>query len=132
MMFGYFNDGANEPFLLATIDSFENTYSGMLEFEPAMNKALGALFSRRTLVISGVSNEPGGTTTTQVVNNDLDLERRFEDDTVKNKDIRILKNNKGETILLYSIINKNTLLITSSKKVLEVMLTKLSNQNTVR
>jgi len=132
IMFGYFNDGANEPFLLATIDSFENTYSGMLDFEANMNKALGVLFSKRSLAISGAVEGSGSTTTTQVINFDLDSERKFEDDTIKNKDIRILKNDRGETILLYSFINKNTLLITSSEKVLEVMLTKLSNQNIVR
>jgi len=132
MMFGYFNDGSNEPFLLATIDSFENTYSSMLDFESSIHKAIGVLFSKRTLIISGVGDGSERATTTQVIDYDLGTEMKFEDDTIKNKDIRILKNDRGETILLYSFINKNTLLITSSEKVLEVMLTKLSNQNIVR
>lgn len=132
MMFGYYNSGGNEPFLLVTVDSFDNTYSGMLDFEPSMNKALGSLFSKRSLAISGIDGASGSTTTAQVINYDLDTQRKFEDDTIRNKDIRILRNDRGETILMYSFINKNILLITSSEEVLKQMLQKLSNQNIVQ
>jgi len=135
MMFGFFNGGVNESYLLIELDSFDNTYSGMLAWEKTMNKDIGMLFSKRVLAITSIPSSTGTSTTattTQVINYDIGASGAFEDDTIKNKDIRILKNNKGETVLLYTFINKNTLLITSGENVLREVLTRISSENIVR
>jgi hypothetical protein len=45
-----------------------------------------------------------------------DWNNLFEDEVVKNKDIRVLKDSTNTTVLLYSFINKETLIITTNEQ----------------
>ncbi len=136
MMFGLYKTSENEPFLLIRVDSFDNAFTGMLEWESTINKDIGTLFSKNLLPITEVvpttDSTPGTTTVQKTLNVDLANGSVFEDETIKNKDIRILRNKQGGTILLYSFIDKNTLLITGSQAVLEVMVNKVADQKLVR
>ncbi len=136
MMFGFYKTTQNEPFLLIQVESFDNAYAGMLEWEKLMNADIGALFTNRTLSITEVIPPTGSstatTTTQRTLNADIANAGAFEDETIKNKDIRILRTKQGDTILLYSFIDKNTLIITSSTEVLSTMVNKIADQKLVR
>ena len=124
-MFGYYGGSRNEPFLLLSISSFDHTYSGMIKWESLMNDDIGAIFSRYSLPVRDVTG-----TTTMILN--PETESGWSDETIRNKDLRILKNSKGETIILYSFVNKNTLLITSSVEVLKAMIDKILTSTVTR
>lgn len=84
-------------FLLVTIDSFDNAYAGMLEWERTLEKDLQKLFGKV---------------------GELDItasKRSFNDEILENKDIRILYKSDNNISILYGFLDKKTLLITDSK-----------------
>ena len=95
-MLGIYSYGTNEPFIILTTNDFATTYSGMLQWEKNIILDIGPIF--------GINN----TASTTV----------FSDEAVQNKDLRVLKNTSGKTVLLYSFIDKNTLVITSHENIL--------------
>jgi hypothetical protein len=103
-MVGIYSFDTNEPFFLLTVDDYGASYAGMLEWEPDMTKDIGVLF--------GIKPDIG--TSTPV----------FEDKTIKNKDLRILKDANGKTTLLYTFIDKKTLLITTNENIFGAILSK--------
>ena len=135
MMYGLYKTETNEPFLLIRVDSFDNAFTGMLEWEENLYSDVGVLFSPFVLPISEVVPQEGSTATTTVSKTLTAIDLRgipFEDETIKNKDIRILRTKQGNTALLYSFIDKNILLITASEAVLQVMVNKVADQKLVR
>lgn len=126
-MLGLYRDLNNEPFLLISISSFENAFDGMLKWEPSISDDVGAIFSRFTLPVVSA----GEGTTSLAVLNPVSV-GKFSDETIKNKDARVLLSGQGETILLYSFLNKQTLLITSSEEVLKVLIDKVVTSNISR
>jgi hypothetical protein len=142
-MLGMYKMDSSEPFLLIELSSFANAFDGMLKWEKTINKDLGSIFSNRSISITSHTTEipesPITSTTTlktvsetRVVNSDLLGISVFEDITFKNKDARVLKNTRGETILLYSFLDPKTVLITSSEKVLHEIINKLISEKLVR
>jgi hypothetical protein len=129
-MFGFYKSNNNEPFLIIRLDSFDNAWNGMLNWEKNMNEDIGAILAKKLLSSTETNQvENQGTSTikqTKKVGYDSAVNATFEDITIKNKDARILKNPQGETILLYSFLDKQTLLITSSEVVLENLIDKLA------
>jgi len=116
-MFGFFRDELVRSFLLVQITSYDNAYDGMLKWESSIVEDIGSLF-----IVLGDANDftSGGAT------------YAFEDETFANKDARVLKNDGGKTILLYSFLDKDTLLITSNENTLKEMINKRISQKLIR
>ncbi len=110
-MMGIYSFDTNEPFIIFTTDEFPSTYAGMLKWEKDMAYDLGKFF--------------------QISLNSADL-TKFTDETVRNKDLRILKDNNQKTILLYSFIDKNTLLITANENIFNALIGKYLISKQVR
>ncbi len=94
-MLGVYSFDVNAPFIILTTTDYATSYSGMLKWEPDMLSDLGSAF--------GITS-----TTTSA----------FIDASVQNKDLRELKNEQGQVVLLYSFIDKNTLVITTRESIL--------------
>ena len=88
-IFGVYSFRGNNPFLILTTNVYESAFSGMLQWEKTILQDLAPLF--------GVRDGGGG----------------FTDVVIKNRDARILENDAGETVLLYSFLDKKTLIITT-------------------
>ncbi len=116
-MFGFFRDELVRPFLLVHINSYDNAYDGMLKWESSIVEDIGSLF-----IVLGDSSD---FTTT-------DTSYAFEDETFANKDARVLKNDSGKTVFLYSFLDKDTLLITSNENTLKEMINKRISQKLIR
>ena len=101
-MLGIYSFDTNEPFIILTTNDFPASFSGMLKWENNMVLDLGKLFS---------ISENTATKT-------------FLDQALQNKDLRILKNTSEKTILLYSFIDKNTLVITTNQNILTAIVGK--------
>ncbi len=120
MMFGLFKENFSYPFLLLEISSFENAFDGMLRWEQNIYDDIGVIFSNKTVsVINALpeENTENGEDDQQIINFEAQINSEFEDLTIKNKDARILKNELGETVLLYSFLDGKTLLITGNESV---------------
>ncbi len=103
--------GGNQTFLLMKLDSFDNAYSGMLDWERDIDTDLLPLF--RT---PDASSTPA----------------TWVDVTIKNKDARALHDASGKTELIYSFYNQNLLIITGNENALRAILNELDTQSLSR
>lgn len=143
-MLGMEYNGRNQPFIIIKLSSFDNAFAGMLAWEKTLNSDLGVIFSRRSIPIT--SNTPTASTdenqssttppttqpVTRIVNTDANANSNFEDVTIQNKDARVLKNSRGEEVMLYSFLDQNTLLITSGASSFHDILNKYLASQLVR
>lgn len=136
-MFGFFQDERTEPFLLIRISSYENAFDGMLKWEETLKDDIGTLFLPAAIP-GEISAQNSESTSTQTTTNQLPpletgtINKTFEDETIRNKDARVLKNANGDVLMLYSFLDKQTLLITSNENTLKEMINKLISQKLVR
>lgn len=104
-MLGVYSYDTNEIFIILKVSDFASSYSGMLRWENDMQKDLDKIFS--------ISKSIGTTTP-------------FVDLAIKNKDLRILKDSTGKTQLLYSFIDKETLVITKNESIFGAIIGRIS------
>lgn len=101
---GFFNKDGIHPFIILKTDSYENGYSGMLKWEATLATDIQPLL------------EIGSTTSIGVT---------YKDVVIKNKDVRELANGSRE-ILLYSLPDKDTILITTDEGTLTELFSRLT------
>ena len=111
-MVGVYSFDTNEPFIIFTTDDYGVSYSGMLEWEGKMTSDIGPVF--------GMAQ---ASTT---------MAYTWKDEAIRNKDLRIVQDGAGKTILLYSFLDKNTILITTSEKIFNAILGKYMTSKMVR
>ena len=101
-------------FLIIKLDSFDNTYAGMLAWENDMSNDLLPLFASEEAVSTLPSNTP------------------FQDITIQNKDARALKDQNGNTVLLYSFYDNNMIIITDNETSLRTLVIRLNTEKLSR
>lgn len=111
-----------EIFLILQPTFFENAFADMLVWEEYMAEDLSPLFTK-TLPDTSVSKNESTIRTSR---------SDFEDKIIENKDARVLLNARGEIILLYSFVNKQTLIITTSKETLLEVFERMSAKRVSR
>lgn len=104
----------NQPFLILKTNFYENSFAGMLQWERYMNEDLAPLFGPVVAIKQG-------TTTATLFGSSF-----FTDKIFKNKDTRILKDGE-KTILMYSFVNRDTLLITTNESTFEEILKRITS-----
>jgi hypothetical protein len=107
---GVVNDahGAS-PFFILSVDSYADTFAGMLDWELSMGHDLAALYPAYA-----------ATGTPPV----------FRDETVLNHDVRADIDGEGRTILLYGYFDPATLIIARDEEALAAVLDRLTNSHT--
>lgn len=106
-MFGVLSYDTNELFIILKTSDYALSYSGMLSWEKSMASDLSDLFNISTSYVG----------------------LNFTDLELRNKDLRVLKGSDGKTELLYSFIDRNTLVITKNENIFNAILAKyLTNQ----
>jgi hypothetical protein len=98
-MFGVYAGKRNWPFLVLKTRSYEHLFAVMLKREPFLRDSLKPLFLLPPISATNA----------------------FHDQVIKNQDVRILEEGE-ENALLYSFIDKETLVISPNKKVFEEIL----------
>ncbi|MBU4536541.1 hypothetical protein KJ603_00690 [Patescibacteria group bacterium] len=111
-MFGYYSSNENYPFLILKTTSFDNSFPEMLVWENNIVEDLKPLFTENKPTISNEDIRGG--------------EFKFKDIVIKNKDTRAILNDSGEIIFAYSFIDKNTIIITTSKISLQEVFDRLT------
>lgn len=111
-MIGVYSDSQqNYPFIILKTDFFENAFSGMLRWESSMPEELSDVFNYR---------------------NRLGQRGSFVDRVIMNRDIREYIARNGDTLILYTFIDKNTVLITTSEVVVPAIIDRIEKQSYVR
>lgn len=101
-------------FLLIKLDSFENSYAGMLAWEKDLSNDFLSLFASDETISNIPSDVP------------------FQDITIQNKDARIIKDQNNNTILLYSFYDNNMLIITDNESSLRALIIRLNTSKLSR
>lgn len=109
-MIGIYSFDTNEPFVILKLKDFGIGFAGMLKWENMIISDLGQIF--------GIENKING--------------YKFEDLAYKNKDLRVAKDMSGKTILLYSFLDRQTVVITSNEKIFNALLAKYMTSQLVR
>lgn len=107
--FGYYRN--QEPFVVLNISSFDVGLTGMLEWEDNLSHDLSPFFGP---TVTGTF-DPRINSVAEVV------EPYYYDDVVANYDVRILNDEKQEERIVYSLLNRNTILITTTSEALEAL-----------
>ena len=110
-MLGVFSFDKNEPFIIMKTDDYGASFAGMLKWEETMVSDLGGIFN---------ITQPNGTTTP------------FEDEAIRNKDLRVVKDENNKTVLLYSFIDKNTIVITGTENIFNAIVSKYVTNQMIR
>lgn len=117
-MVGTYSGGENLLFVILKTSSFDNAYAGMLAWEVDLARDLGPLFR-----LSGYNNGSGilaQLTPTTV--------KKFEDGVIVNKDVRLLRDDNGQIILLYGIIDTQTIVITTNDTAFKKIVDRLNKE----
>ncbi len=104
-------DGTQAILILKT-SAYEQSFSGMVAWEPYMLQDLSPLFDRRVRPL--LSGEVRATSTSPKV-----IQSEFVDQIVANHDARALYNSDGFIILVWTFIDRNTIAITTNDRTLE-------------
>ena len=117
-MVGTFSFGRNLPFIILKSSYFENAYAGMLAWEKDLEKDMQILFR-----LPGYDNNGG-------ILSDLTptTSKNFVDGVIINKDVRLLRGDDGEIMLLYGIIDKETIIITVSDVAFKELINRLNKE----
>ncbi|MEK7187076.1 MAG: hypothetical protein AAB690_02165 [Patescibacteria group bacterium] len=113
-MLGVLGGEIPSHFLIIKVSSFENVFTGMLAWEANLAHDLGPLFA----------------TAEQLRN--LAGQTQFTDITSKNKDMRVLLDEGGEAIILYSFFDDHTLIITDKIETLHIIIARLNSESLSR
>lgn len=114
MFAGIYTLDKNHAFFIVKIDSFDRAFEGMLAWEKNMYSDLKLFINKTDTIITENTINTGGVATTPLKN--------FEDVIVQNKDTRVLKNNQGDTLMMYSFIDQKTLFIVDNESTFKEIL----------
>ena len=103
-MLGVLEKQTPKPFLLIKLDSFEQAYPGMLEWEKDIKDDLLPLFANDEKVLA------------------IPADKTFDDLTISNKGTRVLRDSERNAVLIYTFIDNNMLLITDNEDSLKNLL----------
>lgn len=132
------------PFFILRVSSYERTFAGMLTWEPLMARDLGLLYPLYPVdapVETPVSLETGTTTastTPQKVATTTPAPSvpvqaasriRFEDAIVANRDVRVLRDTLGRSLILYGYADKETLIIARDEAAFSALITRLQSNS---
>jgi hypothetical protein len=118
---------SNHPFIIFKTDFFQNAYSGMLKWESTMPEELADIFKYRQ---KAYPTDPTASTTSTY--NLFNIQGKFTDKVIANRDVREFTALNGELLLLYTFIDKNTILISTSESVIYSVISSIEKQTYVR
>lgn len=113
-LFGVHVFDGNQPVLLVTVDSFEQVFAGMLEWEPVMSEDLAPIFGPAIAPVRQSTSTPP-------------TPAPFEDAIIRNHDTRVLRDADGDIALLYAFPTRRTLIITTNEHTFAEALTRMAN-----
>ncbi len=124
-MFGLHNFNGNQEFLILRVDSYDTAFSGMLSWETDLWQNFKEIFDLQSKDTTTSTNY---SSTTENFGVEI---KRFQDATFFNKDSRVVRDSAGKIIFLYSIVNENTIVITTSIDTLKEIISRITKANII-
>ncbi len=126
-MLGLYTEETGEvtPFIILTTDFFQNTFAGMLSWEKTMPDSLASLLNYK----DRARNDDTASTS---ISSYFTIKGNFIDKQIMNRDIREFRNPEGELLFLYSFINKNALIITTTESTFIEIIKRIEKQTYIR
>ncbi len=139
----------NQAFLIFHADAYETSYAAMLQWEPTMRQDLLPLFARTPPVRATTSAAATTATTTATSTTPSDffnqptqplptpdlttsgIPTTFTDRVVENRDARVLQTKDGDIVLLWTFLDRNTLVITTNEFTLREVITRAAKAPTI-
>ncbi|MDO8231791.1 MAG: hypothetical protein Q7T37_01115 [bacterium] len=114
--------GTQSPFFILSVDSYAETFSGMLSWEPAIQEHLSQLFPLRSAQVSGIASSTPDVTTLARVTRTVARptiapvvkpaqSTNFTDEVVANHDVRVYRDTDGSGVMVYGYWDQTTLII---------------------
>lgn len=115
------------PFFVFRVTSYERTFAGMLSWEVSMARDLALLYPAR----AAGSLSPSGTTAAIGTSTPAYVEpvrplAAFADAIVANHDVRVLRDTKGQTLMLYGYAQKDLLVLARDEAAYAALIARLS------
>jgi hypothetical protein len=127
MLGTYIEDsGTKTPFLVFTTDFFQNAFAGMLAWEASMPDELAVILNYKEKA------RAGETTATSSIASYFSIRGKFIDKQIQNRDVREFIGRQDEPLFLYSFIDKDTLVFTTSESALKGLLERVEKETYVR
>ncbi len=114
-------EGESRPFFILTVTSFERTFAGMLTWEGALAEDLREFYPPYP-----TEPLPMATTTATTTERSVFIPR-FTDEVIENRNVRVLRDSDGRSVLLYGYRDKATLLITRNEAAFRELLKRLTS-----
>jgi len=130
-MFGMHNYNGNQEFLILKVSSYDTTFSGMLSWETDLWQNFQNLFGLTDAAPASVNASSTATSSPANQSSFGITVKKFQDAAFDNKDARVVKDASGNIVFLYSIIDPNTIVITTSPDTLKEIISRTSGVNTV-
>jgi hypothetical protein len=116
----------NQSFLIVRADSYTQAYAGMLAWERFIQTDLAPLFTRtprpRTLDELGADPSPSSPQA---------FATSFEDAVVENHDARVLRDPFGDMLLVWTFLDRNTIILTTNEYTLREVLSRFATSPNV-
>ena len=109
-----------QAFIILRTDSYERAFAAMLEWERTLRNDLAPLFTR--VPRPRTPEEPSATSTAasaQIFNTG------FVDQIVENRDTRAIHNETGDLLLLWTFLDRNTIVLTTNEYTLREIISRL-------
>ena len=120
-MVGTYSFSKNLPFIIFKATSFESSYAGMLDWEKILARDFQLLF-----------HLPGYENNNVLADLNPTAVKNFEDSVIVNKDVRLLRDDAGQIILLYGIIDKETIIITVTDTAFKEIMNRLNKEKALQ
>jgi len=115
MMFGSVTVLRNEPFVILKSHSFDTAFAGMIDWEPFISTDLAPLFGEP---VKKTFDENARTL-------EGSFDAHFKDVVTNNRNARILYDEQNQERIIYTFVNKSTILITANtgalQKIIDVL-----------
>ena len=115
----------NQAFLILQTDSYGLAYSGMLSWERTMRGDLHPVFNRTPSPHTNPVGVGASPTTTEVASAPF-FNTSFVDKVVENRDTRALLNEQGDILLLWTMLGRNIILITTNEYTLREVVARMN------
>ncbi len=112
----------NQAFLLLQVDSYGTAYAGMLAWERTMRGDLNPVFNRTpSPQINSATTSPAQAASIQQF-----IQTGFVDKVAANRDTRALLNDSGDILLLWTMLGRNIILITTNEFTLREVVARMN------
>lgn len=138
MLLGIHSFDENQAFIILKADSYDVAYRGMLAWEASMRGDLTPLFARTPAVRPRVdapapaatSTASSTASTTPAVEQQVQqapfFTGNFIDQIVENHDARVILNEEGDILLLWTFLDRSTIVVTTNAQTLRELISRIS------